>query len=230
MSPFLVMDAPWIFMTSTRPASFGNGISTLRSKRPGRISAGSRTSGRFVAQIILTLPNASNPSSWLRSSMRVRWISRSADVPSENLRPPMASISSMKMMHGWWSLANPNISRIKRALSPMYLSTIADATTFRKDASMLFATALASNVLPVPGGPYKSTPFGALMPTRWKSSGLIKGNSITCATATKTWHASNARVAQNHPAHETKNGPTVQAGVMTSRNSRICSFKPPTDE
>ena len=64
------------------------------------------------------------------------------------------------------------------------------------------------------------------MPTRWKSSGLIKGNSITCATATKTWHASNARVAQNHAAHETKNGPTVQAGVMTSRNSRICSFKP----
>ena len=84
--------------------------------------------------------------------------------------------------------AHPNISRIKRALSPMYLSTIADATTyttqnndlaftlaycktrietlptehtFRKDASMLFATALASNVLPVPGGPYKSTPFGA---------------------------------------------------------------------
>jgi len=85
--------------------------------------------------------------------MSVRWISRSALVPSENRRPPMASISSMKMMQGWWSLAYPNISRIRRALSPMYLSTMADATTFRKDASMLLATARAKSVLPVPGGP-----------------------------------------------------------------------------
>jgi len=30
----------------------------------------------------------------------------------------MASISSMKMTQGWWSLAYPNISRITRALSP----------------------------------------------------------------------------------------------------------------
>ena len=65
----------------------------------------------------------------------------------------MASISSMKMMHGWWSFAYPNISRISRADSPMYLSTIAEATTLRNDASMLFATARASSVLPVPGGP-----------------------------------------------------------------------------
>lgn len=34
----------------------------------------------------------------------------------------------------------------------MYLSTIADATTFRKVALMLLANARANNVLPVPGG------------------------------------------------------------------------------
>lgn len=50
--------------------------------------------------IKFTFPSSSNPSSWLRSSISVRWISRSALVPSLNLRPPMASISSMKMMHG----------------------------------------------------------------------------------------------------------------------------------
>jgi len=61
--------------------------------------------------------------------------------------------SSMKMMHGWWSRAYPNISRISLALSPMYLSTIAEATTFRKLASMLAAMARASSVFPVPGGP-----------------------------------------------------------------------------
>ena len=125
----------------------------MRSRRPGRIRAGSSTSGRLVAMIILTCPSTSNPSSWFSSSMSVRWISRSALVPSLNLRPPMASISSMKMMHGWWSRAYPNISRMIRALSPMYLSTMALDTTFRKLASMLAAMALASSVLPVPGGP-----------------------------------------------------------------------------
>ena len=59
----------------------------------------------------------------------------------------------MKMMHGWWSLAYPNISRISLADSPMYLSTMAEATTFKKLASMLAAIARASKVFPVPGGP-----------------------------------------------------------------------------
>ena len=35
----------------------------------------------------------------------------------------------------------------------MYLSTIADATTFRNVALMLDARARARSVLPVPGGP-----------------------------------------------------------------------------
>ncbi len=43
----------------------------------------------------------------------------------------------------------------------MYLSTIADATTLRNVALMLDASALARRVLPVPGGPYRRTPFGA---------------------------------------------------------------------
>lgn len=63
---------------------------------------------------------------------------------------PMASTSSMKMMVGSWSRAYANISRITRALSPMYLSTIALETTFKKLASTFDATARANNVLPVP--------------------------------------------------------------------------------
>ena len=39
---------------------------------------------------------------------------------------------------------------MSRALSPMYLSTMALETTFRKLASSCLATARASNVLPVP--------------------------------------------------------------------------------
>eukprot|EP00732_Lithocolla_globosa_P004713 Lithocolla_globosa_v1_NODE_4469_length_1426_cov_9.981036.p2 type:complete len:113 gc:universal NODE_4469_length_1426_cov_9.981036:855-517(-) len=85
----------------------------------------------------------------------------------------------MKITQGSWSLANPNISRMIRADSPMYLSTIADATTLRNVALILDAKARAKRVFPVPGGPYSSTPLGALIPTRIKSSGFVRGSSMT---------------------------------------------------
>lgn len=34
-----------------------------------------------------------------------------------------------------------------------------------------------------PGGPYSKQPLGGMIPTRWKSSGLVRGSSITCNTA-----------------------------------------------
>jgi len=37
----------------------------------------------------------------------------------------------MKIMQGWLSLAYPNISLITLADYPIYLSTIAEATTFK---------------------------------------------------------------------------------------------------
>ncbi len=75
---------------------------------------------RFVAMMIFTLLSTSKPSSWLRSSIKVLWISLfifnfragnnlgyewnhshlSAEVPSENRLPPIASISSMKITQG----------------------------------------------------------------------------------------------------------------------------------
>mmetsp|Transcript_486 Transcript_486/g.1350 ORF Transcript_486/g.1350 Transcript_486/m.1350 type:complete len:300 (-) Transcript_486:88-987(-) len=100
----------------------------------------------------------------------------------------------MKITHGSFARAYPNISLINRADSPMYLSTIALETTFKNEQSMLLAIAFANNVFPVPGGPYNNTPFGGAIPTRKNSSGFIKGNS------------------------------------MLSRNSLICSPKPPMEE
>lgn len=61
----------------------------------------------------------------------------------------------------------------------MYLSTIAEDTTFKKLHSSVDATALAKRVLPVPGGPYNKTPFGGFIPTRMNNSGLSRGNSMT---------------------------------------------------
>ena len=59
---------------------------------------------------------------------------------------------------------------MSRALSPMYLSTMAEETTFRKFASMLEAIALANSVFPVPGGPYSSTPC---LPNRALNYGMF---------------------------------------------------------
>lgn len=50
------------------------------------------------------------------------------------------------------------------ALSPIYLSTIPEETTFKNFASTLQARALASNVFPVPGGPYLNNFF---IPNYW---------------------------------------------------------------
>ena len=66
-----------------------------------------------------------------------------------------------------------------RELSPIYLSTIALLTTFKKLTSRVFATALASKVFPVPGGPYNKTPLGGFIPTLRNNSGLTNGSSIT---------------------------------------------------
>jgi hypothetical protein len=48
-----------------------------------------------------------------------------------------------------------------------------------KVAFIVDASAFARSVLPVPGGPYSRTPFGALIPTRWKNSGFVRGSSMT---------------------------------------------------
>mmetsp|Transcript_1610 Transcript_1610/g.2250 ORF Transcript_1610/g.2250 Transcript_1610/m.2250 type:complete len:204 (-) Transcript_1610:207-818(-) len=146
--------------------------------------------------------------------MSVRWISRSALVPSEKRRPPMASISSIKMSVGSCSLAYPNISRINRADSPIYLSTIADDTTLRKLAFMLDANPRANNVLPVPGGPYNNTPLGGLIPTRKNNSGLVSGSSTV---------SRNSRICSFNPPiddHGTAPGSSLSMLNTTGSTSR----------
>jgi hypothetical protein len=69
-------------------------------------------------------------------------------------------------------LAYANIYLITLADYPIYLSTIAEATTLMNFASTLQANALAIKVLPVPGGPYIKhpeyhyfVPLGGFIPT-----------------------------------------------------------------
>lgn len=72
----------------------GNGNSILRSIRPGRMRAGSSDSILFVAMMTFTSPRESKPSSWLRSSNIVRWISRSPPDVESYLRTKPYSANS----------------------------------------------------------------------------------------------------------------------------------------
>ena len=162
-----------------RPSVSGRENSILRSIRPGRMSAGSRVEGRLVANMTLMFPRESKPSSWVMSSSMVRWTSLSPPAPSSNRAPPMASISSKKMMHAFFVRAISKSSRTMRAPSPTYFWTSSDPMTRMKVASVRLATARAQRVLPVPGGPYKRAPLGGSIPNLTKRSGDKRGISTT---------------------------------------------------
>mmetsp|Transcript_24162 Transcript_24162/g.62249 ORF Transcript_24162/g.62249 Transcript_24162/m.62249 type:complete len:299 (-) Transcript_24162:152-1048(-) len=166
---------------STRPAASGRSTGTRRSNRPGRVRAASSTSARLVAATTITPRLPSKPSISVRIWLSV--CSRSSLPPMPWPEParcrPIASISSMKMMHGAFFLACEKRSRTREAPTPTNISTNSEPDAEMNGVPASPATARASSVLPVPGGPYRSTPFGALIPTRSKSSGLTSGSSIT---------------------------------------------------
>mmetsp|Transcript_2182 Transcript_2182/g.5464 ORF Transcript_2182/g.5464 Transcript_2182/m.5464 type:complete len:361 (-) Transcript_2182:51-1133(-) len=158
-----------------RPGASGSGTYRILSSRPGRRSAGSRMSIRLVAISTLILLVASKPSSWLSSSSIVRCTSLSPPpLPLSVRAEPMLSTSSMKMMDGECSLAITNSSRTMREPSPMYFCTSSLPETRMKVQSVWCATARASSVLPVPGGPTSSAPLGILAPSSWKRLGSLR--------------------------------------------------------
>mmetsp|Transcript_20851 Transcript_20851/g.47169 ORF Transcript_20851/g.47169 Transcript_20851/m.47169 type:complete len:257 (-) Transcript_20851:301-1071(-) len=91
----------------------------------------------------------------------------------------MASTSSKKMMQARLERAIVNNSRTIRAPSPTYFCTSSEPMTRMKHASVLFATARAVSVLPVPGGPYSRTPLGGSIPSATNLSGCKRGVSRT---------------------------------------------------
>mmetsp|Transcript_9934 Transcript_9934/g.25746 ORF Transcript_9934/g.25746 Transcript_9934/m.25746 type:complete len:273 (+) Transcript_9934:197-1015(+) len=172
---FILLVATWNTRRFCLRSGWGN--STFRSRRPGRSSAGSRVSALLVAMMTLTLTLWSKPSIWLRSSRRMRCTSRSAPVWASKRLVAMASISSMKMMEGAFSLAILNTSRTILGPSPRYFCTNSDPTTRMKDALVCDATARAIIVLPVPGGPKSSTPLGGSIPICLYNSKCVRGSS-----------------------------------------------------
>ena len=120
------------------------------------------------------------PSISVRSWLRV--FSRSSFPPLNAFLPrarPMASISSIKMMLGDFSLACLNKSRTRLAPTPTNISTKSDPLKEKNGTWASPATALASRVLPVPGGPLSSTPLGILPPRSVYFLGFLRKSTTS---------------------------------------------------
>ncbi len=169
---------------AARPFRSGRSILICRSKRPGRSSAESRTSGRLVAAMSMTPLSVLKPSISTRSWLRV--FSRSSLPPWKPPRPrarPMASISSIKTMQGAFSRACLNRSRTREAPTPTNISTKSEPDIEKKGTPASPATALASSVLPVPGGPTRSTPLGILPPSEVYFLGFLRKSTTSMTSS-----------------------------------------------
>ena len=141
-------------------------------------------SGRLVAAMRMTPALVSKPSistsSWLRVCSRSSW---PPPMPAPRWRPT-ASISSTKTMAGADALACSNRSRTRLAPTPTNISTKSEPEMEKKGTPASPATARASSVLPVPGGPKSSTPLGILAPMARNLAGASRNSLISCSSST----------------------------------------------
>mmetsp|Transcript_478 Transcript_478/g.1488 ORF Transcript_478/g.1488 Transcript_478/m.1488 type:complete len:215 (-) Transcript_478:383-1027(-) len=138
-------------------------------------TASSTSQGLLVAPRTMTWEYSSvvNPSQSAMNSVFMLFV---ASCSLLCLLPSIESISSMKMMLGWSFMARVKTAVTSFWASPNHLLCKVAALTLMKQALDSFAMALASMVFPVPGGPYRSTPFtGFNRLPRAKRSGRLSG-------------------------------------------------------
>ncbi len=72
---------------------------------------------------------------------------------------------------------------MRAAPRPANISTKEAADWAKNWAPDSLATALASSVLPVPGGPCRRIPLGTFAPSAWKDLGSRRNSTISCSSA-----------------------------------------------
>ena len=93
------------------------------------------------------------------------------------------------------------------------------------------ATARASSVLPVPGGPYSSTPLGIRAPRAWNFFGFSRNSLISWSSSTASstpatsrkvifGASTDMRLARDLPKDMTFDPPPCIWLMMNSQNSR----------
>lgn len=95
---------------------------------------------------------------------------------------PTASSSSMKTIHGAFYFAFWKTSLTLEAPTPWYIQTNWEAEIDKKGTPASPATAFAKRVLPVPGGPTKSAPFGIVAPIFLYFSGYFRKSIISSSS------------------------------------------------
>ena len=78
------------------------------------------------------------------------------------------------MMHGAFCFAWSKRSRTRAAPTPTNISTKSEPLIEKKGTPASPATARASSVLPVPGGPTSRIPLGSFAPRRPNFAGVFK--------------------------------------------------------
>mmetsp|Transcript_26424 Transcript_26424/g.105748 ORF Transcript_26424/g.105748 Transcript_26424/m.105748 type:complete len:226 (-) Transcript_26424:774-1451(-) len=170
--PDSFMFAVLISRICSRPFSSGSPISTWSSSRPGRMSASSIMSLRFVMPMTKMLFSESTPSIFDSS-----WFTIESETPVPSRTEPrclqMASISSKMTMCSIDASpccfcscsASANSSRIFSSDAPTYLSRISGPLTILGSRALsTLPICRAMSVLPQPGGPWSSMPRTWLMP------------------------------------------------------------------
>uniref|UniRef100_A0A7C9DWV3 Uncharacterized protein n=1 Tax=Opuntia streptacantha TaxID=393608 RepID=A0A7C9DWV3_OPUST len=156
-----------------------SGKLTINLRGNLRITASSRSKGLFVAASTNTrsVSLVRNPSQFTINSF---FILRMASCsPGFSLRPNMLSTSSTNTTLGAILLASEKTALTYFSPSPNHLEVILDIDIFMKFAPASVATAFASIVFPVPGGPNNRMPLQGLVNCPLQnSSGLCRG-SIT---------------------------------------------------
>mmetsp|Transcript_11509 Transcript_11509/g.26199 ORF Transcript_11509/g.26199 Transcript_11509/m.26199 type:complete len:371 (-) Transcript_11509:200-1312(-) len=177
----------WMFRICTRPSSSGRLISTWTSRRPGLSSASSMRSIRFVIPMRRMLLSESTPSifdsSWLTmlSWTPVLSFAEPRDLQMESISSNITTWScefSPCILYSFSASANK--LRMFSSAWPTYLFKISGPFTILGSAALRnFASCLAINVLPVPGGPCSSIPRTWLMPR----SRMTWGGNVRAAKA-----------------------------------------------
>ena len=80
----------------------------------------------------------------------------------------------MNTIAGALAFACSNRSRTRAAPTPTNISTKSEPLMEKNGTPASPATARASSVLPVPGGPKSSTPRGILAPIAWNLAGASR--------------------------------------------------------
>ena len=89
----------------------------------------------------------------------------------------------MKTMHGAFFLACSNMSRTRDAPTPTNISTKSEPEMVKNGTPASPAMARASKVLPVPGEPTSSAPFGIVPPSFANFDGSFRNSTISTSSS-----------------------------------------------